>query len=1223
MTSWWGKGMIARRPMRIQLWRLILLAACGLGLVWGLSEGRLYAQAYVASLSGTVSDPQGAAIPGATLTLTNTATGQVRRTSSSSDGRYIFAQLLPGTYELTVKAQGFKTVVHRGVTLLPSHAATLDLQMQVGAVQQTVQVSSRAPLLDTRSANESATINQRMIKALPTYIDNPMPLVLTQAGATLGVMGQLNSTLDQNYSGFDLNGGRSMASEILVDGASDRAADWGGMIVVPPSSTVQEMQVISNTYDAQYGRSGGGVVSLITKSGTNQFHGSLYEYIQSEIFNATSWSNNQFVDPGCNTFGCNRAKKPVYTLNQFGGDFGGPLWKSKHVYFFGAYDGLREPAPDSFGPTTVPTAAERQGNFSAAYNPDGTLQVLYNPFSTQPDPNNPGQYIRQPFDPSCVGVKYPNTCPGNVIPPNMINSVGAKVMALFPNPTSDGNPITHENNYFKTGSGSYTNNHIDLRVDWDHNDKHTMFGRWIQRYSDNQNYPCFFCNGADSTLNYVNPGYQFVLGNTFTPTPNWAISVVLSTSRWSEDQISPALGKLTPAGVGLNPAQYQAPLVPSFGFEGYAGLGPQFSQRIQNYIRYTNALNVNVDWQKGSRQTIEFGGTIEPDLINNIDSFSGAFSFGRGFTAGPVAVTDSSTTGNALASLLLGTASYGQTQFQPDIASKLPYYAVYGQDTWQATRKLTLILGLRYEVQPGATERFNRLTAFDPNVVNPISQQIGMTVHGGLIYASPSHRRAWPTDWSNLAPRIGLAYRATRKLVVRSGFGIFYVPASSLYTFDYPGEYAGFSSLTVMNSSVGGSGLIPQDLISNPFPNGINPITGSSQGLLTFVGSSPFQTWLTGPHPTGYKMNWSLDLQYELHPGSVLDVGYLGFGARKLDFGNPSLDINQLPPQYLSMGSALDQQVANPFYGAITTGPLSGPTVARQILLRPYPEFLSVQPTRSLPGATSNYDALSVQFRHEFSNGLSVISGYQWSKVMDDASEDQGWAIFESQWRSYYDRKLEYSISSHDIPQNFVTSLVYNLPVGRGHRFGGRMPSVANAALGGWQMAGIVTIQSGYPVLVQGPGTLGNYGFGRQSPDLVSSSALYYPGFQQTPQRWFNTCTLLQNGTRTGCISPTEPIAWMEPPPYTIGNAPRYNSNLRSGATHNLDFSLAKMFDVTERYRLLFRAEFLNAFNTPTLGGPDNTGAGPGNYDTSGSFGQIFGTANSPRTMQFSLTLNF
>lgn len=1198
-------------------WRWRCLAAAFVAVWLTAGAARIFAQAYASSLSGIVTDAQGAIIPGAKLTLTNTGNNQVRNAITGSDGRYLFPQLLPGTYTLQIRANGFKTAVHSGITLLAYRAASLNVQMQVGTLQQTVRVTSHAPLLDTRSANQSTTLTSHMIASLPTAINNPLSLVLTQAGATQGVDGQLNSTLDQNYSAFDLNGGRSMSSEILLDGTSDKAVDWGGLLVAPPTGTVQEMQIQANTYDAQYGRSGGGVLSIVTKSGTNQFHGDIYEFLQSQALNATTWSNNAFVDVGCSTTACDRDKKPVYTLNQFGGDFGGPIWKRKRVYFFVGYDGLRERTPNSFGPVTVPTSAQRNGDFSAAYNPDGTLQVLYNPFSTVPDPNNPGQFLRTPFDAACVGVKYPNTCSGNVIPSSMVNPVGAKVMALFPQPNITGAAVTNANNYYKTGSGNDVNDHVDARVDWAHNDKHTMFVRWTQRIREDQSPPCFYCNGADESGPYINPGYQAVWSNTFTPSPNWAITALLSSGRWSEDQVNPAQGILTPSSVGLNNAQYQAPIVPSFTIDGYAPLGEQFSQRIQKYIRYTDLLQVNANWEKGPH-SIEFGGLIEPDLINNFDEFSGAFEFGNGFTSGPIASTSSTTTGNPLASLLLGTASFGQSTSQPAIASAMPYYAIYGQDTWQATPKLTATFGLRYEVQTGATERFNRLAAFDPNVVNPVSSQIGMTVHGGMVFATPSNRDAWPTDWHDWAPRVGLAYRVTPKLVARSGFGIFFAPASSLYTFDYPGEYAGFSGDTVMGNSVGGSGLVPLNLINNPFPNGLTPITGSSAGLLTFLGQSPFQTWLTGPHPTGYKMNWSFDLQYELHPGTVIDVGYLAFGARKLVFGNPDLNINQLPTRYLSLGTKLDQQVPNPFASVISSGPVSGPTLSYYQTLLPYPEFASIQPTRSLPGATANYNALNIQFTHEFSNGLSLISSYQWSKLLDDASEDQGWAVSQDQWRDYYNRDVDYSISTHDVPQNFVTSLVYNLPVGRGRHFGGSMPKLVDALVGGWQVSGIMTFQSGYPIFIGAPGTLGTYGFGRQAYNLVSSSALYYSGFQQTPGRWFNTCTLLLDGERTGCASPTEPVAWEEPQPFTIGNAPRLLSNLRTGGTRNADLSLAKIFDLTERYRLQFRAEFLNAFNTPTF-----AGQGAPSSVNDPSFGQMLYTGNGPRTIQFALKLAF
>ncbi len=1201
-------------PLRIPL--ATRLTPAVLIVVLFISADRCLGQTFSASLTGAVTDPQGAAIPNASVELKNTATNDLRQTTTGTDGRYIFSQLLPGKYDLTAKADGFKTFLHRGVTLLASRAATLDFPLQIGAVTQSIEVSAQAALLDTQSANQSATLTQSLVTELPTPIHNPLALVLTQAGANVGVFGELNSTTDQIFSGFGLNGGRSMSSAILLDGASVTAADWGGLMVAPPTDSVQEMQIMSNTYDAKYGRSGGGVVSLISKSGSSSFHGEGFEFLRAENLDATSWGANRFVAVGCNTPTCNKRKKPEFKRHQFGGDIGGPIWRSKRLFFFGSYEALRQGTPGSSGVRRMPTDLERQGDFSATYNPNGTLQVLFNPFSTRPDPLNPGQFIRDPFDPTCVGVTFPNTCAGNKIPSSLIDPVGAKAVGLLPRPTGDGDAITHNNNFFKTGTGRVINDKFSTRFDWAHSDKHTLFGRWTQRIRQKDRQACYYCNGADVENSSSNPGFQATLNNTFTPSRTLVLSVLLSASRWVEEQISPALGKLTPASVGLDPKQYDAPLVPGFSIGGFAGIGPFFNQKVRSFPRYTNTLQVEATKEIG-RHSVQFGWIGEPDYVNNVDRFSGNFSFGRGFTSGPVAATDSSSTGNALASLLLGTTSSGSTTFNADLASKLAYYGFYGQDTWRKTSRLTLIFGLRYELQPGATERYNRLANFNPNVNNPLGPQVGLPLKGGLQYAGAGRRSAWDTHYKNFAPRFGLAYKWTDKLVVRAGFGIFFVPASSLFTFDQPGEFAGFSTSTDMVTSVGGGGLIPQDLLRNPFPGGLTQPTGSSAGLLTFVGQSPFQAWLTGPHPTGYKESYSVDFQYEIKPGMVLDVGYLGYGARKLNFGNPSLNMNQLPSNLLSMGSALNQQVPNPFFGVIKSGFLSGPTVAQNRLLRPFPEFNAIQPSRSLPGATNNYRALSVRFTRQYSGGLSLISSYQWSKNMDDASEDQGWAIFTTQWRDFYNRKLEYSVSSHDVPQSFITSLVYELPFGQGKKWGSNLPAAANHVVGGWQVSSIVKFQSGFPIIVQGPGNLGAFGFGRQSPNLVSAGLARLP--HRTPELWFNPCTLLLNFNLSNCVTSGTPIAWTLAAPFTIGNAPRFLSGVRTDYTRNVDFALAKNIRFTEQFRLQFRAEFFNLLNTPVFGGPNSVG----NFATSSGFGQLLSTQNSSRAIQFALKLNF
>ncbi len=1178
----------------------VIVLACA----WCLCAVPCFGQAYSASLTGAVTDPAGAAIPNVAIELKNNATGDVRHTTTGTDGRYVFDQLLPGTYELTATAQGFKAFVQREITLLASRHSSLDIAMQLGGVTQRVEVTAQVALLDTQSATVSSTLTRTMVSELPTNVRNPLALVLTSASATYGIFGFPNANFDQTYSGFNLKGGRSQGSLILLDGASDIAGDWGGLLAAPSTESVQEMQFIESTYDAQFGKTEGGVVSLVTKSGTTKLHGEVYDFLRNDNLDANSWINNRFGSP-----------RPEFKRNQYGFNVGGPIWKRKKLFFFTGYEALRSPFSATSGPLTVPTSLERSGDFSQTYNPNGTLQVLFNPFSTRPDPNNPGKFIRDPFDPTCVGVAFPATCAGNKIPSGLMDPVAQKVAALYPSPTSAGDSITHANNFFGGGKGNVVNDRMDARVDWAHNDKHSMYARWSMRMRQNNNFPDFFKNGSGPIAwkSDKNPGYQGVWGNTFTPNPSWVFNLLVATGRWNESQISPALGKLSPSSIGLNPSEFQAQLLPNFNIFNFATLG---DDEIRNFIRYDNSLQLNVTHEKGPH-SIKFGWIGEDSLINNIDRFSASFRFDRGLTSGPTASTSSSTTGNGLASLLLGTGSSGGAPLNPDIAEGMRYYGFYGQDTWHFNKRLTLIYGLRWEVQPGATERFNRQSIFDLNATNPLAQSVGLPLKGGFVFTTSSNRRLWETDTKNWAPRLGFAYKLSDKLVMRGGFGIFYMPASALITFD-PGANLGFSTFTTWASTVGGGGLIPQDLLKNPFPNGKNQPTGSSAGLGTQTGQSLGQIWLKGPHPTGYQQNFGLNFQYEIGPGKVFQIGYNGFRARKLMYGNPGLNMNQLPTNFLSMGSALNALVPNPFFGQIASGSLSGKTIAANRLLRPFPEYTSITPARSLPGAKANFDSFTLKFTYQYRSGLSLISSYQWSKTLDDASEDQGWAIFTNQWRDFYNRKVEYSISSHDVPQSFITTLVYELPVGNGKRFGGSLPKAADYALGGWQVSSVITFQSGLPLApIQAPGNLGAYGFGRSSPNLVSTSLLGVS--HQTPERWFNTCTLLADGKTTSNCQSADPIAWIVAQPFTLGNAPRFISNIRSSPFRNTDLSVAKFFRITERFRLQFRAEFLNAWNRPLFGGLNSIG----NFATAGNFGQLFNQENSPRNIQLALKLDF
>jgi hypothetical protein len=535
-------------------------------------------------------------------------------------------------------------------------------------------------------------------------------------------------------------------------------------------------------------------------------------------------------------------------------------------------------------------------------------------------------------------------------------------------------------------------------------------------------------------------------------------------------------------------------------------------------------------------------------------------------------------------------------------------YGAYIQDQWRVTPRLTVNIGVRYENQRPATERFDRLEYFDTKVLNPISGPLGFPVYGGFDYAQTNGngRFAWPPNDKDFAPRLGIAYKITDKLVARAGAGIYFLPPSAMISFDNPGQFIGFSSSTTYNATTQ-NGYVPLNLVSNPFPNGINQPTGSSQGLLTLVGDGQGQIWPKAPHPTPYTEQWSFDLQYQVTPHSVFQIGYLGNRGRKLLYGNPNINANQLPDQYLSLQSQLDQQVPNPFFGILDPStPLgSQDTIAYNQLLRPFPEFTYIGWNRSLPGARSSYNALDVKYNFRFSAGLNVLATYRWSKALDNGPEDFiGWGT-GNQWRDSYNTMLDYNISTHDVPQSFATALVYDLPYGRGKHWGNNAPGVVKEVLGNWQLSSVIRLASGLPlpsaIFWSYNDPLAPYGYpaGLQIADLVGNPVPSH----RTPNSWIN------------------PDAYTAPPSnWTLGNAPQRMTQLRERAARNFDFSVAKNFG-GERFQAWLRAEFLNAFNYAQYNlSPFN------NFPlcvTCGDFGDLDSTENSPRTIQVSLKLAF
>jgi hypothetical protein len=569
--------------------------------------------------------------------------------------------------------------------------------------------------------------------------------------------------------------------------------------------------------------------------------------------------------------------------------------------------------------------------------------------------------------------------------------------------------------------------------------------------------------------------------------------------------------------------------------------------------------------------------------------FSADFSFSRGMTSGPTAATNSSTSGDAVASMLLGTGSGGNVQ-KPALASLTRlYYGLYFQDTWRISKRITLNPGVRYELHRPTTERFDRYSNFNYNVDNPLGKLTGLPLKGGVEFLGNGERFSWNPVHDNFAPRIGIAFKLTEKLVLRTGYGVFFPTVTGT------GDLVGFSSTTPWIFSQGGDGINPQDLFKNPYPGGLIPALGRSEGLLTNVGRGA--GGYSRNHPNGYMQNYSADFQYELGRSTVVEVGYAGHQGRKLVWG-VGINDNQLPSHLLALGPALNTLVPNPFFGLITTGNLAPAMLPAHRLMRPYPEFDTVNRNSQTPGGSSSYNALLVKLSKQFSSGLMLVTSYQWSKAIDNIGETEpspGGAA--DGFRNNQDFRIERSLAAHDLPHSMVTAFVYELPVGKGKKFGSGMSTVANLIAGGWQVSGIGRLSSGLPVRLTAPSTISQYGFGTQYPNLTKASDVSVS--DQTPERWFNTA------------------AFSAPAPYTVGNAPRRVNELRADKQKNLDLSVAKNFRYKERIRVQFRAESFNLTNTPQFARPD-TAFG------STTFGVVTSTMNvGPRIVQFGLKVEF
>ena len=1148
--------------------------------VLGAAVTPVLAQEARATLSGTVTDTSGSAIPGAQVRITNIETDVSFTADTNDSGQYRFLFINPGAYRLSAEKQGFRTLVRERIELSVGQAATLDVALQVGTQSETITVAAQAPLLEAEKADRGMVVDQKNLSELPILARVPVLMTTLTPGVvwTAPNYNSLAPFSNSALSSWSVNGSISPSAEFLLDGAPNDMVYQAvhSIAYVPPVDAVEEFRMITGAYDAQYGRNGGGVVSVMVKGGTNKLHGSAYEFLKRPFLDANTFSNN-----------ANGAARNYDKLDEWGFTVGGPVYIPKvyngkdKTFFFVAYEKYRDDTVPRSLVSSVPTLAQRNGDFSQTFNNAGQLTPIYDP-TTGATVN--GNWVRQTF-------------PGNVIPASRIDPVGAKIANLYPLPniTTPGS-VNWQNNYFRpNGITSYYFPNVVARVDHNFSQKERIYGRYVynnQLLNDDTNE----LPGAAADARYGNKVNNAAVFDSITVfNPSTTLDIRASMNRWTQNYFPPNYNSSGGATVVGLPAslvnKFEEPTrIPYFTLSNYQTLG-ESSSNIW-FAPSTNwSLAPTVALIRG-KHIIKTGIDLRlMHLANYQSAFAGGtFAFDQGFTRANYLTADS-LSGNAVASALLGYAASGGVDYIARPYYSWKYYAPWVQDDIKLTRRLTVNLGIRWDVLSPITERYNRLNyGFFPGQVNPISSQINQTqfpgykVYGGIGFAGQNGlpRAAFNTDWNNIQPRVGAAYQVTSTTVVRGGFGISYIPQVSF------GDSYGFSQSTPYVATLD-AGKTSAGVVSNPFPTGLLAPVGSSQGLATLLGQAPNFADPSGR--IGYVYNFSFGFQQQL-PGQIrIDASYVG--SRSHD-APVSKTYNALSASNLALGDAtqggnpnnLNAQKPNPFQGLLPGTSLNSATVPAQQLLLPFPEFTGIV-QQNIPSGRVWYNSFQLSAQKRYSNGLAVTSSYTFSKNIQALS-----------YLNPQDSLPANTIVPFDRTHVFVAAPIYDLPFGPGKPFLNSTNRLMSRVVGGWQVIGHFTWMTGLPMTMpSGVNVIGN-------PVLAN----------RTWDQMFNTGLIDSTGKLVNAISGLPP-AFQIQPAFTLRTASLYIGNLRDRWGPESNIAVVKSTVIRENLRLELRVEALDAFNHPLFGGD------PVITPTSPNFGKLLrnnGQTNEPRQLQLS-----
>ncbi len=1156
----------------------------------------LHAQETRGRITGRVLDTTKATVPGASVKVTDVARGTTASTMTNNDGLFQVNYLLPGTYEVAVELAGFKKSVKSDVLLQLNETRDLNVTLEVGAVAEVVAVTGDSLTVNTSDANMGLTVDRKRIAELPLIHGDPYKIM----GLATGLAHSGDQRLDRPYEpthiiGFAYDGTRSNRSDLLIDGAPSTATANANEVIatyVPPSDLVQEFRVQTATFDSQFGNTEGGVTSIAIRAGTNQIHGSVYFFGEPSSLGA-----NDF-------FGKARGQQRIdSSSNRPGFSLSGPIFKDK-TFFTVGYERIKDTRPrfDAGSSVWVPTEALRNGDFSEY----ASNITIYDPNTRKPS-GTAGQYVSQPF-------------PGNIIPADRISPVAKAILQYYSLPK---NPGLNGNIFDATLPETANYNTVTARIDQTISDKNRMFvrGSWYKRDS---HYNDYMGNGLTST-NFQFKSYQTVVDDVHVFNPSTVFNVRYGYNRFERNsgQEPEYVSNFDLTQLAF-PAEYNSLIpaenrgFPRLDFPGNTVVPVAFG----NDFRPITSHTVNATLNKSlAAHAAKFGAEMRiyrEDSTSTANARSGQHTFNNTYTRQNSASGTDYNGLQAYAAFLLGLPSTEALVRPADYSEYSKTWSVFVQDDWRVNSKLTVNLGLRYELETALTERNDKsVSGFDFNYVQPIEPTVQanyaalndpalkalvpqLNVRGGLMFAGvDTSSRLYNTPKNTFLPRVGFNYEMNPKTVIRGGIGLF-AGFLGQRRGDVSQANVGFSQTTTVDLTTNANGApVPKSwdhvFLTTPILEPVGNALGRQAGLgnsVTFFNQDP---------KVSKQLRWQVGFQRELPGGFVFEAAYVGnYGYDIEIFQN----INALPDQYLNADNSrtaamnannafLTGSVKNPFAGLLPGSGINSSTVARSQLLRPYPQFQDVYTTNNDGKSWYNSGQFSLQKR--MSHGFTLGAAYTYSHWMQ-----------ATEYLNPGDTKPTKMISDLDVPHRLSISGILELPFGKGRKFLSDASGLTNALLGGWQIQGVYTWQAGFPVPFGSPAT--NTSFAPTNSDLFYDGGDMTVG-DPTTQQWFNT------GAFTSVLSDSSTNA---APVNHLRTLPMRFDTLRRDSIDNIDLSLIKDVQLRGEMRLQLRAEFINAFNTPYFPNPV-TGA------TNTDFGKISASnqSNYARRAQLGVKLIF